>query len=132
MPDARPVCREANALARENEHFSGAELEAAVAALYTAFAGQAPLNTELLRRELRPTRPLALTRAEDLQALRAWARERAVDADGGEWAEEPVHRHVNGRAGRVRCLDAAQRASSPEAAFELPGAALDRSRKKVG
>lgn len=90
-----PSAFDLSALARESEHFSGAELEAAVvAALYTAFAGDAPLSTALLRRELSTTRPLALTRAEDLQALRLWARERAVDADG-EGAEETGHRYIN-------------------------------------
>lgn len=77
-----PALLDLDALAASSEHFSGAELEAAlIAALYTAFARGAQLSTELVLGELRASRPLALTRAEDLTALRDWARERAVNAD---------------------------------------------------
>jgi AAA+ superfamily predicted ATPase len=70
------------ALAAASEGFSGAEIEQViVAGLYTAFAQQGTLTTEILLAELRSTRPLSVTRAEDVAALRAWARERAVPAN---------------------------------------------------
>lgn len=70
------------ALAAASEGFSGAELEQAiVAALYTAFASKKPLATELLLSELKKTHPLAVTRREDIERLRAWARGRTVPAN---------------------------------------------------
>jgi len=49
--------------------------------LYSAFSAQQQLSTEILLAELRATRPLSVTRAEDIAALRAWARDRAVPAN---------------------------------------------------
>lgn len=70
------------ALAEASEGFSGAELEqAVVAALYTAFASKKPLTSELLQAELQRTHPLAVTRREDIERLRAWARGRTVPAN---------------------------------------------------
>jgi ATP-dependent 26S proteasome regulatory subunit len=61
--------------------FSGAEIDAAVqTALYAAFASKQPLSTQGLPDALRTTVPLSTTRAEEIQALRAWARQRAVPA----------------------------------------------------
>jgi len=69
-------------LARACEGFSGAEIEQAiVAALYTAHSRQTPVNAALLAGEIAATRPLAVVMAEDVAALRAWARERTVPAD---------------------------------------------------
>ena len=62
--------------------FSGAEIEQAiVSALYTAHAEQKPLDTPLLLQEIHGTRPLSVIMAEQVTALRAWARERTVPAD---------------------------------------------------
>jgi hypothetical protein len=71
------------ALAAAGEGFSGAEIEqAVVSGLYAAFSrNQQKLNTEILLEELRSTRPLSVTRAEDIATLRAWARDRAVPAN---------------------------------------------------
>ncbi|MGV8959730.1 MAG: AAA family ATPase [Stenotrophomonas sp.] len=70
------------ALAAASEGFSGAEIEQAiVAGLYAAHAEQKPLDTELLMAEIRSTRPLSVLMAEQVGALRAWARERTVPAD---------------------------------------------------
>jgi MoxR-like ATPase len=70
------------ALATGAEGFSGAEIEqAVVAALYAAHAEKRPLDTTLLQQELRNTRPLSVLMAEQVAALRAWARERTVPAD---------------------------------------------------
>ncbi len=70
------------ALASATEGFSGAEIEqAVVGALYVAFSEAGSLDTALLQREIAGTRPLSVTMAERIQALRDWARERTVPAD---------------------------------------------------
>ena len=51
-------------------------------ALFSAFAQRAPLSTEMLREEIVATNPLSRTMAEQLEALRTWARDRTVDAAG--------------------------------------------------
>jgi SpoVK/Ycf46/Vps4 family AAA+-type ATPase len=69
-------------LAAASEGFSGAESEQAiVAGLYTAFSQKQQLTTEILLGEIRGTRALSVTRAEDIQAIRNWAKTRAVPAD---------------------------------------------------
>ena len=69
-------------LAQASEGFSGAEIEQAiVSGLYTAFSQKQPLSTEVLLGEIRGTQPLSVTRAEEIQALREWAKARAVPAD---------------------------------------------------
>jgi SpoVK/Ycf46/Vps4 family AAA+-type ATPase len=69
------------ALAEASEGFSGAEIEqAVVSALYTAFSGGRELETPTVLEELRATRPLSVTRAEEIAGLRAWARDRTVPA----------------------------------------------------
>jgi len=70
------------AVASASEGFSGAEVEQAiVSALYTAFSKQAQLSTEILVAECHATRPLSVTRREEVERLRDWARERAVPAN---------------------------------------------------
>jgi SpoVK/Ycf46/Vps4 family AAA+-type ATPase len=70
------------AVASACEGFSGAEVEQAiVSALYTAFSKQAQLSTDFLVGECRATRPLSVTRREEVERLREWARERAVPAN---------------------------------------------------
>ncbi|MBD9470899.1 AAA family ATPase [Pseudoxanthomonas sp. PXM01] len=70
------------ALAAAANGFSGAELEQAiVSAMYAAHAEQKPLDTDLVMHEIRSTRPLSVLMAEQVQALRKWARERTVPAD---------------------------------------------------
>ena len=51
-----------------------------VASLYTVFSGGGTLDHESLMAEAASTRPLSVTRAEYVAALREWARERAVRA----------------------------------------------------
>jgi hypothetical protein len=61
--------------------FSGAEIEAAaIAARYEAHALGKPAQAALVLAELARTKPLSVTRAEAVSALRAWAAERAVPA----------------------------------------------------
>jgi SpoVK/Ycf46/Vps4 family AAA+-type ATPase len=69
-------------LATASEGFSGAEIEQAiVSALYTAFNLKQALSTEILLAELQVTRPLSITRAEEIASIRDWAKGRAVPAD---------------------------------------------------
>ncbi|MEZ4254123.1 MAG: AAA family ATPase [Polyangiales bacterium] len=78
-----PGAFDLEALATATEGFSGSEIEqAVVAALYTAFSDTGELTTEGLLREIAETRPLSVTMREKVEALRAWARERAVPANG--------------------------------------------------
>ncbi len=68
-------------LAGATDGFSGAEVEqAVVAAMYSAFADGRALATTHVLREIESTRPLSVTRAEEIGALRAWAAGRAVPA----------------------------------------------------
>ncbi len=69
------------ALAAAAEGFSGAEIEqAVVAGLYTAFSRGVEVTSQILAEELKATRPLSVTRAEHIGALREWARDRTVMA----------------------------------------------------
>jgi SpoVK/Ycf46/Vps4 family AAA+-type ATPase len=69
------------ALAAAAEGFTGAEIEqAVVAALYTAFSRGVEVTSPIIAEELKATKPLSVTRAEEVEALRAWARDRAVMA----------------------------------------------------
>jgi hypothetical protein len=76
-----PAGFDLGALAAASKGFSGGEIEqAVVAALYTAFARRALLSTEHILEELKATKPLSVTRAEEVEDLREWARGRAVPA----------------------------------------------------
>jgi AAA+ superfamily predicted ATPase len=69
-------------LAASTDGFSGAEIEQAiVAGLYTAFNQKQQLSTEILLGEVKATQPLSVTRAEEVAAIREWAKTRAVGAD---------------------------------------------------
>jgi len=69
-------------LAGMSEGFSGAEIEqVVVSARYRAAAEQAPLASAHLLTEIRATVPLAVTMAERIEALRAWAEGRTVPAN---------------------------------------------------
>lgn len=69
-------------LAAASDGFSGAEIEQAiVSGLYAAHAAGVPLSDFALRAALRDTRPLSVVMAEQVAALRDWARGRTVPAD---------------------------------------------------
>ena len=69
------------ALAAAAEGFSGAEIEqAVVAGLYTAFSRGVEVSSAIIIEELNATKPLSVTRAESVDALREWARDRTVMA----------------------------------------------------
>jgi hypothetical protein len=61
--------------------YSGAEIDAAVqGGLYAAYSEKKQLSTQSLLDALAQTVPLSITRAEEIQTLRGWARTRAVPA----------------------------------------------------
>jgi len=65
--------------------YSGAEIDAAVqTAMYAAYAGKRPLNSEDLIDALKATVPLSTTRAEEIERLREWAQNRTVAASSPE------------------------------------------------
>jgi len=68
-------------LVAASEGYSGAEIEAAVqSAMYASFSDKKPVTTATVLEALASTVPLSTTRAEDIEQLRGWARERAVAA----------------------------------------------------
>ena len=71
-----------SALAAACSGYSGAEIEQAiVSALYAANAESTKVTQAHVLRALRDTRPLSVLMAEQVAALRAWAKERTVCAD---------------------------------------------------
>ncbi len=69
-------------LAGRSDGFSGAEIEQVVlSGLYESFTAEGALNTATLLAEVDATRPLAVTMAEKIDAMRAWAQERTVRAN---------------------------------------------------
>ncbi|MBU0616772.1 MAG: AAA family ATPase [Planctomycetes bacterium] len=77
-----PADFDLEALARESEGFSGAEIEQAVlSSLHDAFAQGTELSTEHVLRAIKNSPPLSVTMAEKIAELRAWAVGRCVPAD---------------------------------------------------
>ena len=69
------------ALAAACAGFSGAEIEqVVVSALYAAQARQQAVDQGLLLQNIQSTAPLSVVMAEKLEALRAWAAGRTVNA----------------------------------------------------
>jgi hypothetical protein len=67
--------------------YSGAEIDAAVqGALYAAYSEKKQVTTQSLADALAQTVPLSITRAEEIAALREWARTRAVPASARDVA----------------------------------------------
>jgi hypothetical protein len=52
--------------------------------MYAAYSSKKDVTTQTLLDALRATVPLSTTRAEEIVALREWARKRAVPASAGE------------------------------------------------
>jgi len=112
-----PAGFDLGALAGAAEGFSGAEIEqAVVAALYTAFARGTQLSTEHILEEIKATRPLSVTRAEEVEALRVLGEvlrrarhdegpravvRRSTDADHVVCVDAPRLEVVGKEAGRV-------------------------------
>ena len=65
--------------------YSGAEIESVVqTALYAAYSQKQQLNDQHLLEAIQSTVPLSTTRAEEIEALRQWAGQRAVPASTPE------------------------------------------------
>lgn len=68
-------------IAEAAQGFSGAEIDAAVqSALYAAYSSKQELSTETFLNVLAHTVPLSVTRSEEINELREWAKRRAVPA----------------------------------------------------
>lgn len=71
------------AVSNATEGFNGAEVELAlVSAMYAAFSAGREVSTDDVLAAAEETVPLSTTMAEDIAALRAWARTRARGASG--------------------------------------------------
>jgi SpoVK/Ycf46/Vps4 family AAA+-type ATPase len=72
------------AVSRATDGFNGAEVELAlVSAMYAGFSAGREVSTEDVLTAARETVPLSTTMAEDIAALRMWAKTRARSASGG-------------------------------------------------
>jgi SpoVK/Ycf46/Vps4 family AAA+-type ATPase len=79
--ELKPAGFDLAVLAAASDGFSGAEIEQAiVSALYAANAENGAIAQDHVERALRGTRPLSVLMAEQVGALRDWARERTVSA----------------------------------------------------
>ncbi len=80
--DLNPENFDLTQLALASEGFSGAEIEQAIiASLYRAVTDEVPVNQSILTEEVSGTKPLSVVMSEQLNELRAWARDRTVSAD---------------------------------------------------
>ncbi len=78
---ADPTKFDLDKLAAASAGFSGAEIDAALqSAMYASFSDHQPLSTQSILEEVAQTVPLSVTRGEDIQRLRGWAKDRAVPA----------------------------------------------------
>jgi len=69
-------------LANACEGFSGSEIEqAVVSGLYAMSSESGVLNDDILLQEMKVTRPLSVVMAENVAALREWAKDRTVSAN---------------------------------------------------
>ncbi|PYX69252.1 MAG: AAA family ATPase [Acidobacteria bacterium] len=76
-----PADFDLNRVTTAADGYSGAEIESVVqTALYAAYSQKYPVTTQALLDALSGTVPLSTTRAEEIEALRTWARTRAVPA----------------------------------------------------
>jgi len=77
-----PAGFEIDTLADASDGYSGAEIEQAIiASLHDAFAEKQDIDTERLLATLRSSKPLSVTMAERVTALRRWAQGRCLSAD---------------------------------------------------
>ncbi len=69
-------------LAAAAEGYTGSEIEqAVVSALHESFARNVKMDTELVLKAVRSTRPLCVTMREYVNRIRQWAKERCVSVD---------------------------------------------------
>ena len=85
-----PASYDLDQLALAAKGYSGAEIDAAVqTAMYSSFSSKQPLTMQDLLRALHSSIPLSTTRAEEIESLRRWARQRAVPASLAEDMSQP-------------------------------------------
>src|SRR5438477_12040092 len=76
-----PADFDLNRVTTAADGYSGAEIESVVqTALYAAYSQKYPVTTQALLDAIQSTVPLSKTRAEEIEALRQWASQRAVPA----------------------------------------------------
>jgi len=74
-----PAAFDAKELAANSEGFSGAEIEQAViAALYSSSGANEKISTKHILEQLKLTRPISVIKAETVDFLRNWAKERNI------------------------------------------------------
>jgi hypothetical protein len=77
-----PALFDLDSLSQVSDGFSGAEIEQAiVSGLYSMASGSGILTNDILITEVKATRPLSVLMAEQVDALRDWARDRTVSAN---------------------------------------------------
>ncbi len=90
-----PAKFDLNAVARESEGFSGAEIEQVViSALFDAFVKNVELTTDDLIANIKATVPLSQTMREDIASLRSWAATRARPASSVHSAKNSSGRKI--------------------------------------
>ena len=76
-----PTSFDLEQLAQHSDGFTGAEIEEAiVSARYLSASNQAAVTTEDVQAAINRTYPMSVLRADSVQALRAWAKDRTVPA----------------------------------------------------
>ena len=76
-----PARFDINKLAAAATDFNGAEIEQAIiAALYRASMEKQETSTQHILEQIQTTKPLSVLKAEDITALREWAKDRTVPA----------------------------------------------------
>jgi SpoVK/Ycf46/Vps4 family AAA+-type ATPase len=76
-----PAKFDCKSLAGKSADFNGAEIEQAViSALYRATSRKEQISTGHIIEQLESTKPLAVVKKEEVEALREWARYRTVPA----------------------------------------------------
>jgi ATP-dependent 26S proteasome regulatory subunit len=77
-----PASFDLDSLSQVSHGFSGAEIEQAiVSGLYSMASGSGILTNDILITEVKATRPLSVLMAEQVDALRDWAKDRTVSAN---------------------------------------------------
>ena len=80
--DLNPDNFDLEKIAKACEGFSGSEIEQViVSGFYSVIGGYKQLNTEILLKEIEKTRPLSVVMAENIDAMREWAKDRTVPAN---------------------------------------------------
>ena len=80
--ELNPASFDLDKIAEACKGFSGSEIEQViVSGFYSVIGGYKQLNTEILLNEIENTRPLSVVMAENIEAMREWAKDRTVQAN---------------------------------------------------